>query len=99
MCAIVLDIVRPFTSLRDTKPAPTVAGTPWYLSARVHFSYAAVMDLAKNDFVCPVCGQPMRLLTVLKHAPGEQTFVVQCRPCGLSTTRTVDAPRQNDSAR
>jgi hypothetical protein len=60
---------------------------------------AAVMNPNENDFVCPVCGRPMRLLTVLRQAPGEQTFVVQCRPCGLSTTKTVDAPRQSDSAR
>jgi hypothetical protein len=31
MCAIVRRIVRPFISWSDTKPAPTVAGTPSYL--------------------------------------------------------------------
>jgi C4-type Zn-finger protein len=54
------------------------------------------MDTNENDFVCPVCDRPMRLASVLNHAPYEQTFVLQCRPCGLSTTKTVDAPRQSD---
>jgi hypothetical protein len=34
----------------------------------------------------------MRLAIVLSHAPYEQTFVLQCRPCGLSTTKTVEGP-------
>ena len=71
----------------------------WPTERPCPFPLAAVTNPTENDFVCPVCGRPMRLLTVLRHAPGEQTFAVQCRPCGLSTTTTVDAPRQSDSAR
>jgi hypothetical protein len=50
------------------------------------------MSLTDNDLICPVCGNPMRLMTVIRRVPGEQTFVLQCRPCGLSTTKTVDEP-------
>jgi transcription elongation factor Elf1 len=68
-----------------------------WLTERPHpLPYAAVMDPNENDFVCPVCDRPMRLATVLNHATHEQTFVLQCRPCGLSTTKTVDLPRQSD---
>src|ERR1700722_10946933 len=35
----------------------------------------------------------MRLLTTIRRVPGEQTLVLQCRRCGLSTTETVDAPQ------
>jgi transcription elongation factor Elf1 len=52
------------------------------------------MNPSEGDFICPVCGQWMRLSTVLKHAAGEQTFVLQCRPCGLSTTKTVEGTRR-----
>jgi C4-type Zn-finger protein len=51
-----------------------------------------------NDLICPVCGQRMRLATVLERAPGERTLVLQCRPCGLSTTKTVEAAVCSDSA-
>jgi hypothetical protein len=33
----------------------------------------------------------MRVLNVIR-VPGEQTYVLQCGPCGVSTTKTVDAP-------
>jgi C4-type Zn-finger protein len=49
------------------------------------------MDPSDSDFLCPVCDRQMRLATVLSHAPYEQTFVLQCKPCGLSTTKTVEA--------
>jgi hypothetical protein len=45
----------------------------------------ATMNLCNNDHACPVCGRPMRLLTTIRHVPDEQTLVLQCRPCGLST--------------
>jgi C4-type Zn-finger protein len=51
------------------------------------------MSLSHNDHACPVCGRPMRLLTTIRRVPGEQTLVLQCRRCGLSTTETVDAPQ------
>jgi hypothetical protein len=51
------------------------------------------MSLIDNDHACPVCGRPMRLLTTIRRVPGEQTLVLQCRPCGFSTTETVDAPQ------
>jgi hypothetical protein len=61
------------------------------------------MNLCDNDLLCPVCSQSMRLPTI-RRVPGEQTFVLQCKPCGLSTTsrstalslailRTEDAPQ------
>jgi transcription elongation factor Elf1 len=53
---------------------------------------AAAMDLCHNDFLCPVCSKPMRLLTTIRRMPGEQTLVLQCKPCGLSTTKTVEGP-------
>jgi C4-type Zn-finger protein len=52
------------------------------------------MDPSENDFVCPVCDRPMRLATVLNHAPYQRTFVLQCRPCGLSITKTRRWRRQ-----
>ena len=55
------------------------------------------MSLSNNDHACPVCGQLMRLLTTIRRMPGEQTLVLQCRPCGLSTTETVDAPKPGES--
>jgi C4-type Zn-finger protein len=55
------------------------------------------MSLSDNDLACPVCGRPMRLLTIIRRVPGEQTLVLQCRPCGLSTTNTVDAPKLGET--
>jgi hypothetical protein len=31
--------------------------------------YTPPMNPSENDFVCPVCDRPMRLATVLRHAP------------------------------
>jgi uncharacterized Zn finger protein len=56
------------------------------------------MMLTQNDTLCPVCGEPMRVLNVIR-VPGEQTYVLQCRPCGVSTTKTVDAPGPRDTNR
>jgi hypothetical protein len=70
----------------------------WLTERRRLLPYAAVMDPNDNDLVCPVCDRPMRLATVLNHAPYEQTFVLQCRPCGLSTTKTVEAPGRGGGA-
>jgi hypothetical protein len=55
------------------------------------------MSLSDSELACPVCGRPMRLLTITPRVPGEQTFVLQCKPCGLSTTKTVDAPEPGES--
>jgi hypothetical protein len=38
-----------------------------------------------------------RLLTTIRRVPDEQTLVLQCRPRGLSTTETVDAPKPGES--
>jgi C4-type Zn-finger protein len=54
------------------------------------------MSLSNTDHACPVCGRPMRLLTTIRRVPGEQTLVLQCRPCGLSTTETVE-PKPGES--
>ena len=58
--------------------------------AFVAFSHAGfAMEHNQEDTVaCPVCGEAMRLLTVRKPGPDEETLVLQCRPCGLSTTKT-----------
>jgi hypothetical protein len=82
----------------DSAPEPQDSRAPvtWFTKRPRLLPYAAVMDPSEHDFVSPVCDRPMRLATVLNHAPDEQTFVLQCRPCGLSTTKTVDAPRQSD---
>jgi hypothetical protein len=55
------------------------------------------MSLGNTDHACPVCGRPIRLLTTIRRVPGEQTLVPQCRPCDLSTTETVDAPKPGES--
>jgi hypothetical protein len=55
------------------------------------------MTLNDNDLICPVCGRAMRLLTITRRVPGQQTFVLQCRLCGLSATKTVDAPGPDDT--
>jgi C4-type Zn-finger protein len=49
------------------------------------------MSPSDDELACPVCGRPMRLLTIIRRVPGEQTLVLQCRPCGLSTTNTIEA--------
>ena len=49
------------------------------------------MPLVENDTLCPVCSRPMRVLTILRRVQGKETHVLQCKPCGLSTTKTVDA--------
>ena len=54
------------------------------------------MPLMENDTLCPVCSRPMRLLTIIRRVPGEETHVLQCKPCGLSTTKTVDATGSED---
>jgi hypothetical protein len=55
------------------------------------------MTLCNNDLLCPVCSEPMRLLTTIRRVPGEHTFVLQCKPCGLSTTKTVDGAGPRDT--
>ncbi|MBV9970489.1 MAG: hypothetical protein JO228_10930 [Xanthobacteraceae bacterium] len=54
---------------------------------------------AADDSFCPVCQKPMRLLTIIKRGRGEQALVLQCSPCGLSTTITTDAAGEYDQAR
>jgi hypothetical protein len=39
----------------------------------------------------------MRFLTIIRRVPGEKTFVLQCRPCGLSTAKTVDGAGPGDA--
>lgn len=56
------------------------------------------MPLVENDTLCPVCSRPIRVLTILRRVQGEETHVLQCKPCGLSTTKTVDAPGSEDIA-
>ena len=33
----------------------------------------------------------------MRRGPGEQALVVQCRPCGLSTTKTIEAPKPGEN--
>jgi len=42
------------------------------------------MNLCNNDYACPVCGRPMRLLTTIRHVPDEQTLVLQYHACGYA---------------
>jgi hypothetical protein len=70
----------------------------WLTEGRHPLPYAAPMNPCENHVVCPVCDRPMRLATVLNRAPYERTFVLQCRPCGLSTTKTVEAPGRGGGA-
>jgi hypothetical protein len=48
---------------------------------------------------CMFCRTPDRHadLDAIRRVPGEQTLVLQYRPCGLSTTETVDAPKPGES--
>ena len=71
---------------------PSLSIAPWTRGPRASAG-RATMSISHNDHACPVCGRPMRLLTTIRRVPGEQTLVLQCRPCGLSTTETVDAPK------
>jgi hypothetical protein len=53
------------------------------------------MERNHEDAVaCPLCGEMMKLLIVRKHDPDEETLVLQCRRCGVSTTKT----RKRDAA-
>jgi hypothetical protein len=58
---------------------------------------AVSMNLCDDDLLCPVCGRPMRLLATIRRVPDGQTLVLQCRPCGLSTTETVEGPGPRDT--
>ena len=48
----------------------------------------------EDTLACPLCGEAMKLLIVRKQAPDEETLVLQCRRCGVSTTLT----RKRDAA-
>jgi predicted RNA-binding Zn-ribbon protein involved in translation (DUF1610 family) len=39
-----------------------------------------------NETICPVCGQPMILLHVIRRAFAENLNVYKCKPCGFSMT-------------
>ena len=54
--------------------------------------YADPMDPSDYVCPCPVCDRQMRLTTVLRPTAREETLVLQCRPCGVSTTKTIAAP-------
>jgi transcription elongation factor Elf1 len=54
-------------------------------------------ELNDKERTCPVCGRPMRLLTIFRRKPGEETYALQCRPCGLSTTKTIEGPGKEQS--
>jgi hypothetical protein len=73
--------------------APPTCGSSLSIAPRTRGPRAstgrATMSLSNNDHACPVCGRPMRLLTTIRRVPGEQTLVLQCGPCGLSTTETL----------
>jgi transcription elongation factor Elf1 len=58
---------------------------------------AAAMDLCHDEFLCPVCSKPMQLLTTIRRMTGEQTLVLQCKSCSLSTTKTVEGPGHHDT--
>jgi hypothetical protein len=68
-----------------------------HTAATLHVD-AAIMNANEthHDHVCPVCDRPMRLVTMLKQLPSERTFVLQCRPCGVSTTKTVEVPGRSE---
>jgi uncharacterized protein YbaR (Trm112 family) len=54
------------------------------------------MEHNQEDIVaCPVCDERMQLLAVRERDPNEETLVLQCRRCGVSTTIT----RKRDEAR
>ena len=86
---------RPATPPPDRARPPTCRSScsiaPWTRGPRASAG-RATMSLSDDDHACPVCGGPMRLVTTIRRVPGEQTLVVQCRPYGLSTTETIDAP-------
>jgi hypothetical protein len=83
---------------QDSDRSLARAPVTWLTERPRLLPYAAVMHPNDNDFVCPVCDRPMRLATVLNYGPYEQTFVLQCRPCGLSTTKTVEVTGRRDGA-
>jgi hypothetical protein len=50
------------------------------------------MERNEDTVICPVCGKAMSLLTIRKRHPDEETLVLQCWGCGVSTTKTREAP-------
>jgi hypothetical protein len=68
--------------------ADSLSIAPWTRGPRASAG-RAIMSLSNTDHACPVCGRPMRLLTTIRRVPGEQTLVLQCGPCGLSTTEIL----------
>jgi hypothetical protein len=57
-------------------------------------SNQATMSLSEKDSACPVCARPMRLLTIFHREPREHMYVLQCRSCGLSTTKTIETSEE-----
>jgi uncharacterized protein YbaR (Trm112 family) len=48
----------------------------------------------EETVACPVCDETMELLDVRQRDRDEETLVLQCRRCGVSTTKT----RKRDAA-
>jgi hypothetical protein len=48
----------------------------------------------EDSVACPVCDEAMKLLEVRQRDYDEETLVLQCRRCGVSTTKT----RKRDAA-
>jgi len=48
------------------------------------------MPESVSQHACPICAQPMRLLTTLRRTVREDSYVLQCKPCGLSTIQIVN---------
>jgi hypothetical protein len=45
-----------------------------------------------DDLACPVCGRPMRLLTIIRRVPGGQTLVLTS-PDKMRHARSASATR------
>jgi hypothetical protein len=67
------------------------ARVKWITARACQLLQADLMNPSDSDCLCPVCDRPMRLAAVLRPTPREETLVLQCRACGVSTTKTVEA--------
>jgi hypothetical protein len=69
----------------DCKRVRRPRGCGWMWIAPGLAPDRAIVNLSDNDRLRSVCGQPMQLQITIRRVPD-----LQCKPCGLSTTKTVD---------
>jgi hypothetical protein len=75
-------------------PRRPIPGSVTWITVRPRLRrYTPGMITSESDLLCPVCDRRMRVTSVMERSPGEKTFILQCRTCGLSTAQTLSGER------